>query len=237
MPCACWITLASTGPTFSATVWAQSPGYIFSWTSRSRPDVTLLAGAHHVDNYRSEAYVERKRELDAIIRGEKLKSRWASRPASVLEARRRVAQRADVHDFSARDDRSPNADCRRRPGYVLRALGRQGDAWPHPGLQADRFSRRDAPGPGDERQGAGFGDSRPHHAPRWTVTHGDSVLFASLLPEYLGGINPYRTMRRHDGREDNHERERDGYNKQDRCIECSPPVQHRCQRTRRPSAN
>jgi pimeloyl-ACP methyl ester carboxylesterase len=46
--------------------------------------VTLLAGAYHVDNYRSEAYVDMKRELDAVIRGEKLNSRWASRPVSVL---------------------------------------------------------------------------------------------------------------------------------------------------------
>ncbi|MCA1563945.1 MAG: alpha/beta hydrolase [Acidobacteria bacterium] len=46
--------------------------------------VTLLAGAYHVDNYRPEAYVDMKRELDAVIRGEKLKSRWASRPVSVL---------------------------------------------------------------------------------------------------------------------------------------------------------
>jgi len=47
--------------------------------------VTLLAGAYHVDNYRPEAYVDMKRELDAVIRGEKLKSRWASRPVSVLK--------------------------------------------------------------------------------------------------------------------------------------------------------
>jgi pimeloyl-ACP methyl ester carboxylesterase len=47
--------------------------------------VTLLAGAYHVDNYRSEAYADMKRELDAAIRGETLKSRWASRPVSVLK--------------------------------------------------------------------------------------------------------------------------------------------------------
>jgi pimeloyl-ACP methyl ester carboxylesterase len=47
--------------------------------------VTLLAGAYHVDNYRPEAYVDMKRELDAVISGEKLKSRWASRPVSVLK--------------------------------------------------------------------------------------------------------------------------------------------------------
>lgn len=63
------------------------------------------------------------------------------------------------------------------------------------------------------------------------------MLLASLLPEDLGGINPYRTMRRQDGREENHGHERDAYNEQDRCIECSPPVQHRCQRARRPSAD
>jgi pimeloyl-ACP methyl ester carboxylesterase len=46
--------------------------------------VTLLAGAYHVDNYRPAAYADMKRELDAVIRGEQLTSRWASRPASVL---------------------------------------------------------------------------------------------------------------------------------------------------------
>lgn len=47
--------------------------------------VTLLAGAYHVDNYRPESYEDMKRELDAVIRGENLKSRWASRPVSVLK--------------------------------------------------------------------------------------------------------------------------------------------------------
>jgi pimeloyl-ACP methyl ester carboxylesterase len=46
--------------------------------------VTLLAGAYHVDNYRLEAYADMKRELAAVISGEPLKSRWASRPVSVL---------------------------------------------------------------------------------------------------------------------------------------------------------
>jgi len=46
---------------------------------------TLLAGAYHVDNYRPEAYADMKRELDAVIAGETLKSRWASRPVSVLK--------------------------------------------------------------------------------------------------------------------------------------------------------
>jgi pimeloyl-ACP methyl ester carboxylesterase len=46
---------------------------------------TLLAGAYHVDNYRPEAYADMKRELDAVISGEKLESRWSSRPASVLK--------------------------------------------------------------------------------------------------------------------------------------------------------
>lgn len=47
--------------------------------------VTLLAGAYHVDNYRPEAYEDMTRELDAVIRGEDRRSRWASRPASVLK--------------------------------------------------------------------------------------------------------------------------------------------------------
>jgi pimeloyl-ACP methyl ester carboxylesterase len=47
--------------------------------------VTMLAGAYHVDNYRPEAYADMKRELDAVIRGEKPESRWASRPVSVLK--------------------------------------------------------------------------------------------------------------------------------------------------------
>jgi pimeloyl-ACP methyl ester carboxylesterase len=46
---------------------------------------TLMAGAFHVDNYRPEAYADMKRELDAVIRGENPKSRWASTPASVLK--------------------------------------------------------------------------------------------------------------------------------------------------------
>jgi pimeloyl-ACP methyl ester carboxylesterase len=46
--------------------------------------VTMLAGAYHVDNYRPKAYADMKQELDAVIRGENLKSRWASRPVSVL---------------------------------------------------------------------------------------------------------------------------------------------------------
>jgi pimeloyl-ACP methyl ester carboxylesterase len=47
--------------------------------------VTLLAGAYHVDNYRPEAYEDMKRELDAVIRGENLTSRWASKPVTVLK--------------------------------------------------------------------------------------------------------------------------------------------------------
>jgi pimeloyl-ACP methyl ester carboxylesterase len=47
--------------------------------------VTMLAGAYHVDNYRPEAYADMKRELDAVIRGEKPESRWAPRPVSVLK--------------------------------------------------------------------------------------------------------------------------------------------------------
>jgi pimeloyl-ACP methyl ester carboxylesterase len=46
---------------------------------------TLLAGAYHVDNYRPQALADLKRELDALIRGEKIESRLASKPRSVLE--------------------------------------------------------------------------------------------------------------------------------------------------------
>jgi pimeloyl-ACP methyl ester carboxylesterase len=46
--------------------------------------VTMLAGAYHVDNYRPEAYENMKRELDAVIRGENVTSRWASKPVTVL---------------------------------------------------------------------------------------------------------------------------------------------------------
>lgn len=47
--------------------------------------VTMLAGAYHVDNYRPAAYADMTRELDAVIRGDAVKSRWASRPLSVLK--------------------------------------------------------------------------------------------------------------------------------------------------------
>ena len=47
--------------------------------------VTLLAGAYHVANYRPDAYEDMKRELDAVIRGEKVTSRWASKPVTVLK--------------------------------------------------------------------------------------------------------------------------------------------------------
>lgn len=46
---------------------------------------TLLAGAYHVDNYRTEAYEDMRRELDAVIRGENVTSRWASKPTTVLK--------------------------------------------------------------------------------------------------------------------------------------------------------
>jgi pimeloyl-ACP methyl ester carboxylesterase len=46
---------------------------------------TLLAGAYHVDNYRPQAYEDMKRELDAVIRGENVTSRWVSKPATVLK--------------------------------------------------------------------------------------------------------------------------------------------------------
>jgi pimeloyl-ACP methyl ester carboxylesterase len=45
---------------------------------------TLLAGAYHVDNYQPDGYASIKRELDALIRGEKLESRLSSRPVPVL---------------------------------------------------------------------------------------------------------------------------------------------------------
>jgi pimeloyl-ACP methyl ester carboxylesterase len=47
--------------------------------------VTMLAGAYHVDNYRPESYAAMKRELDLVISGENVKSRWSSRPVSVLK--------------------------------------------------------------------------------------------------------------------------------------------------------
>ena len=47
--------------------------------------VTMLAGAYHVDNYRPQAYQDMKRELDAVIRGDNITSRWASRPVTVLK--------------------------------------------------------------------------------------------------------------------------------------------------------
>lgn len=46
---------------------------------------TLLAGAYHVDNYRPEAFADMKRELEALLRGEKIDSRLSSRPPSVLK--------------------------------------------------------------------------------------------------------------------------------------------------------
>jgi pimeloyl-ACP methyl ester carboxylesterase len=46
---------------------------------------TLLAGAYHVDNYQPDGYAAIKRELDALIRGEKLESRLSSRPVPVLK--------------------------------------------------------------------------------------------------------------------------------------------------------
>jgi pimeloyl-ACP methyl ester carboxylesterase len=47
--------------------------------------VTLLAGAYHVDNYQPDAYAGMKRELEALIRGDKIESRLASTPISVLK--------------------------------------------------------------------------------------------------------------------------------------------------------
>jgi pimeloyl-ACP methyl ester carboxylesterase len=45
---------------------------------------TLLAGAYHVDNYRPAAYADLKRELEALIRGDTIESRLASKPVGVL---------------------------------------------------------------------------------------------------------------------------------------------------------
>lgn len=46
---------------------------------------TLLAGAYHVDNYRPEAFADLRRELETLIRGEKIESRLSSRPVSTLK--------------------------------------------------------------------------------------------------------------------------------------------------------
>ena len=46
---------------------------------------TLLAGAYHVDNYRPDAYADMKRELETLIRGDKIESRLASAPLPVLK--------------------------------------------------------------------------------------------------------------------------------------------------------
>jgi pimeloyl-ACP methyl ester carboxylesterase len=46
---------------------------------------TLLAGPYHVDNYRPAAYADLRRELEALIRGERIESRLASKPVPVLK--------------------------------------------------------------------------------------------------------------------------------------------------------
>jgi pimeloyl-ACP methyl ester carboxylesterase len=46
---------------------------------------TLLAGTYHVDTYNAPAYAAMKLELDRILRGEKLDSRWAIMPLPVLQ--------------------------------------------------------------------------------------------------------------------------------------------------------
>lgn len=45
---------------------------------------TLLAGTYHVDTYNPEAYAAMKRELERLLGGEKLDSRWATTPLPVL---------------------------------------------------------------------------------------------------------------------------------------------------------
>jgi pimeloyl-ACP methyl ester carboxylesterase len=45
---------------------------------------TLLAGTYHVDTYNPEAYAAMKRELERLLAGEKLESRWAATPLPVL---------------------------------------------------------------------------------------------------------------------------------------------------------
>lgn len=46
---------------------------------------TLMAGPYHVDNYRPPAYADLRRELEALIRGDKIESRLASKPVAVLK--------------------------------------------------------------------------------------------------------------------------------------------------------
>jgi pimeloyl-ACP methyl ester carboxylesterase len=46
---------------------------------------TLLAGTYHVDTYNPQAYAALKLELDRLLRGEELESRWAITPLPVLQ--------------------------------------------------------------------------------------------------------------------------------------------------------
>jgi pimeloyl-ACP methyl ester carboxylesterase len=46
---------------------------------------TLLAGTYHVDTYNPTAYAAMKLELDRLLHGEKLESRWAITPLPVLQ--------------------------------------------------------------------------------------------------------------------------------------------------------
>ena len=63
--------------------------------------VTMLAGAYHVDNYQPEAYKNMILELDAVIRGENLTSRWASRPVSVLQKLRHTLRSGPTFTLQA----------------------------------------------------------------------------------------------------------------------------------------
>jgi pimeloyl-ACP methyl ester carboxylesterase len=45
---------------------------------------TLLAGTYHVDTYNPQAYTAMKRDLERLLGGEKLDSRWATTPLPVL---------------------------------------------------------------------------------------------------------------------------------------------------------
>jgi pimeloyl-ACP methyl ester carboxylesterase len=46
---------------------------------------TLLAGTYHVDTYNPPAYAAMKLELDRLLRGEKLESRWTATSLPVLQ--------------------------------------------------------------------------------------------------------------------------------------------------------
>jgi pimeloyl-ACP methyl ester carboxylesterase len=46
---------------------------------------TLLAGTYHVDTYNPQTYAAMRLELDRLLRGEKLESRWTATPLPVLQ--------------------------------------------------------------------------------------------------------------------------------------------------------